>query len=226
MKIEMLRGIALIATLGVIERQTATAQNLLVNPGFETGNFAGWTLSGSTAFEGVSSSFATTPYTGSYSAFFGAVNTYNIISQTFATTAGDQYNISFALDNSGGPYSEVDVDWGGKQVWDIQPTGTFGWTVFGFDELATGSSTTVSFAFRQDPSYFNLDDTSVVDLTGNTAFTAVDNISTLAPPIPDPNKPAYVPDHGAGFWTAAATLLGLCAVAGSQSRQPIAIRVR
>ena len=135
MKLGILSGIAFAATLGLLAGQSASAQDLLVNPGFETGDFTGWSLSGSTAFEGVSSTFATTPYSGSFSAFFGAVGSYNIISQTIATTVGDQYNISFALDNSGGPYSEAFVNWGGNQVWDIQPTSTFGWTVFGWNEF-------------------------------------------------------------------------------------------
>jgi hypothetical protein len=219
MKLVKITGIACAGLLGLLASQSAEGQNLLANPGFETGDFSGWTLSGSTAFEGVSTSFASAPNSGSYSAFFGAVGSYNIISQTIATTVGDSYNVSFALDNSGGPYSEAFVDWGGSQVWDVQPTGTFGWTVFGWDETATSTSTTIAFGFEQVPSYFNLDDTSVVDLTPHTVITSgdgppivsVQNTGNFAPPIPDPPK---VPDQGAGFWAAAATLLGLCAVAG------------
>jgi len=220
MKLEKIREIALAATLGLFASQAASAQNLLVNPGFETGNFDGWALSGSTAFEGVSTSFATTPNSGAYSAFFGAVGGYNVISQTIATTPGDNYNISFALDNSGGPYSEAFVNWGGTQVWDLQPGGTFGWSVLGFNEVASGSSITVSFGFEQVPSYFNLDDTSVVDLTQNPSFAAVDNPSGLASPIPDPFKPDVIlPDQGVGLWASAATLMGLCAVAGYRCRR-------
>jgi hypothetical protein len=221
MKLQKIGGIALGAALGLFASQAASAQNLLVNSGFETGNFNGWTLSGSTAFEGVSTSFATTPNSGSYSAFFGAVGGFNVISQTIATTPNDTYNISFALDNSGGPYSEAFVNWGGTQVWDLQPSGTFGWSVLGFNEVATGSSITVSFGFEQVPSYFNLDDTSVVDLSQNPSFVPVINTSGLASPIPDPVKPntPTVPDQGVGLWASAATLLGLCAVAAYRNRR-------
>src|ERR1039458_10346258 len=119
MKQETLRRFAVLAMFGLLASQTASGQNLLVNPGFETGNFSGWTLSGSTAFEGVSSSFATTPYTGFYSAFFGAVGTPNIISQTIATTAGDTYDLSFALNDSGRGPAEAVVNLGGTPVLDI-----------------------------------------------------------------------------------------------------------
>jgi hypothetical protein len=224
MKPRIISGMVLAASLGLFAGQSANAQNLLVNPGFETGNFAGWTLSGSTAFEGVSSTFATTPYAGSYSAFFGAVGSYNVISQTIATTPGDTYNISFALDNSGGPFSEAYLNWGGTQVWDLQPSGTFGWTQFGLNEQAAGSSITVSFGFEQVPSYFNLDNTSVVDLSQNGSFTPILNTTGVGNPIPDPVKPdfAVIADQGVGLLTSAATLLGLCAIAGYRSRRQTA----
>jgi hypothetical protein len=223
MKSGKVNGIAVAVAFGMFAGQAASGENLLVNPGFETGTFAGWTPSGNTSFEGVSTSFVTTPYDGSYSAFFGAVGSYNIISQTIATTPGDNYNISFALYDGGGPFSDAYVDWGGAQVWNLAPKGTFGWTLFGVDAVATGSATTVSFGFEQDPSFFNLDDTSVVDLTQHTSVVPVNNTSTLAPPIPDPVKgsdcPGDCPDQGVGLWASAATLLGLCAVAGYRSRR-------
>jgi len=229
MKLGNTTWIALGSMLGLVASQTAQGQNLLVNPGFETGSFDGWTLSGSSAFEGVSTSFASAPNSGSYSAFFGAVGSYNLLSQTIATTVGDTYNLSFALDNSGGPYSEAFVQWGGTQVWDIQPSGTFGWTQLGWNEVATSASTTITFGFQQVPSYFNLDDTSVVDLTphpqaapppeNQPPYVPVINTTELAPPIADPPK---VPDQGVGLWASAATLLGLCAVAGYRRREQTA----
>ena len=202
---------AAVGVVGLMACPVLQAQNLLSNPGFETGNFSGWTLSGSTAFEGVSPSFATVPNSGAYSAFFGAVGTYNIISQTISTTPGDIYNLSFFLDNSGGPYSEAFVDWGGTQVWDVQPSHTFGWNQFGVELTATGASTTVSFGFEQVPSYFNLDDTSLIDLSANPSVTPYVK-TTIIDDGPDGDQ--KVPDHGLGIWVTTATFLGLCAVAG------------
>jgi MYXO-CTERM domain-containing protein len=217
MKLDRIFGMVCVGMLSSVASYSAQGQNLLVNPGFETGTFAGWTLSGSTAFEGVSTSFASTPADGRYSAFFGAVGAYNIISQTITTTPGDVYDISFALDNSGGPYSEMFVDWGSSQVFDIQPTGSFGWTVLGWNQPATSASTTISFGFEQVPSYFNLDDTSVVDLTHHNPDITPDDIQNTDPG-PSPGGPLKAPDQG-GSWTAAATLFGLCAVASYRRRQ-------
>jgi hypothetical protein len=180
MKVGNTTWIAFVGMLVSLAEPTARGQNLLANPGFETGDFSGWTLSGSAAFEGVSTSFATAPHSGDYSAFFGAVGSYNLISQTLATTIGDSYNISFALNNSGGPYSEAFVDWGGAQVFDIQPAHTFGWNEFGVEATATSASTTITFGFEQVPSYFNLDDASVVDLTPHPAENP-DNVTPIVP---------------------------------------------
>ena len=74
---------------------------------------------------------------------------------------------------------------------------------------ATDVTTTVSFAFRQDPSWFNFDDASVVDVSQlDVPFT--NTTITIAP---------SVPDQGVGIWTTAATLLGMCALAGYRRRQ-------
>jgi len=209
---------AFAGVLGLLAGQSVQAHNLLANPGFETGDFSGWILSGSTAFEGVSSTFATTPNSGSYSAFFGAMGSYNLISQTINTVAGDSYNLSFFLDNSGGPYSEAFADWGGTLVWDVQPVATFGWNQFGVVLTATSASTTVTFGFEQVPSYFNLDDTSLVDLTANPSVVPITK-TTIAGDGPNPLDDGKVPDQGAGLWATAATLLGLCAVAGFRRHQ-------
>jgi len=207
MKLGNKNWIAFAGMLGLFAGQSAFGilalpQNLLVNPGFETGNWDGWTVSGDPNFEGVSRTFATTPYEGSYSAFFGAVGDYNIISQTIATTIGDTYDISFALFDLGGPSGEAYVDWGGKQVWSLPYTGSFGWTELSWTEVASSASTTIAFGFEQDPSYFNLDNTSVLDVTGNA----------------NPIIQTTVPDHGVGLWFSAGILFGLCAAAGCQRR--------
>jgi hypothetical protein len=225
MKLGNISKMAFAGALGLFAGQSMEANvvdgvpNLLSNPGFESGDFSGWTPSGSQAYEGVSGTFATTPYSGSYSAFFGAMDSYNVISQTINTVAGDTYNLSFALFNLGGAASDAFVDWGGAKVWELQSTSAFGWTEFGIEFTANSSSTEVSFSFEQDPSYYNLDNTSLVDLTANPLVNPILNSDTTNPPVSQGDS---VPDQGVGIWAAAATLLGLCALAGYRRHQKAA----
>jgi hypothetical protein len=71
------------------------AANLVANPGFETGDFTGWTVTGDGIL--IDSTF---PNTGTYDAAFSALTTDHnpgVLSQTLATTAGQSYTLSFAL---------------------------------------------------------------------------------------------------------------------------------
>ncbi len=82
-------AIALVATGRLV------SANLIVNPGFETGDFTGWTTTPAAS----ESNFAVVPdivHSGTYSASFGATGTdLDAISQTFATTPGTLYDLSF-----------------------------------------------------------------------------------------------------------------------------------
>jgi hypothetical protein len=149
-------GIMLIVTGGL------ASANLITNPGFETGDFTGWTTTsgGSGSLFGVSGN----PHTGTYAAFFGAFGSnLDAISQTFATTAGVFYDLSFWLanDTGGSLDNEFKVTFGGVPVLDLNNAPDFGYTLYSFSALATGSSLTVEFAARNGPGYFYLDDVSV-----------------------------------------------------------------
>src|SRR5258708_34860523 len=45
--------------------------NLITNPGFETGNFTGWTQSGDTSFTGVAGVFIIAPHSCSFQSVLG-----------------------------------------------------------------------------------------------------------------------------------------------------------
>ena len=58
--------------------------NLVTNPGFETGDFTGWTQWGDTSFTGVSSSVPI--HSGNFAAYFGPTSTDGGIDQNIAGT--------------------------------------------------------------------------------------------------------------------------------------------
>jgi hypothetical protein len=144
----------------------AHANNLVVNGGFETGDFTGWTVTGDMSNIGVCSvstcpgNFA--PEEGTYAAYFGPVGDTTTISQQIATNPGQQYQLSFFLaDPQGGTPNYFSVTFGTNTFSFTNFGVAFGWQQFILDTTATSSSTTLSFTFRQDPAFWFLDNVVV-----------------------------------------------------------------
>jgi hypothetical protein len=145
--------------------QGADGQNLVTNPGFESGNFTGWTQFDNTDFTGVADNL---PHSGTFEAFFGPVGSTGGIFQTLATTPGTTYTFSFWLENEDAAEAGqfFDASWDGSSVFSLDPpAGSFDYTRESFSVLASGSSTDIRFTFENDPSFFNLDDVSVTAAT-------------------------------------------------------------
>src|SRR5437879_3738941 len=115
--VRLAAGLSIAAVLGLAFSGRASAQELLTNPGFETGTFAGWTQSGNTGF----TSIVTSPvHSGTFAASFGPVGSLGFISQTLTTTPGAAYNISWFLANgSSGTPNEFTVLAGGNTLVDM-----------------------------------------------------------------------------------------------------------
>lgn len=145
--------------------------NLVTNGSFETGDFTGWTVSGDLTFTGVCDvstcpgGFA--PQDGNYAAYFGPVGDTATISQMIATTPGDTYTLSFYLANPvGGTPNFFSVTFG-NSTFSFTNFGTaFGWQQFEMTTVATGDETSLSFTFRNDPSYWFLDNVTVSQAGG------------------------------------------------------------
>lgn len=169
----------ILVSLAVVACLVSTASaNLVANPGFETGNFSGWTQSGNTGETFVE---ITAAHTGSYGAFIGPNGSNGFIGQDLVTLAGATYDLSFWLHNPDrAPPSHFEASWNGSvistSVLDNQPN--FPYTQFTFTGLlATGLSTSLQFGFRHDSGFWAFDDVSV---TLNTAPPSVpEAFSTL-----------------------------------------------
>jgi hypothetical protein len=137
----------------------ALSAPLIINGGFETGDFTGWTQSGNLGYTGVADYAASS---GAYGAFFGEIGSLGFISQTLLTVNGGIYDLHFWLQNSGGTPNEFQVIWGGDTIIDELDLPGFTYkSVSKSGLIATGLTTELTFGFRQDPAYFYFDDVSV-----------------------------------------------------------------
>jgi hypothetical protein len=163
-----------------------TANNLVANCGFQTGDFTSWTVSGNTTnpgsnyygvdtFDALPSSYGAGVYTyGAYMSqdLLGTGATVNL-GQSIATVTGAQYQVTFWLDQDTPPatgYTHTFTAlWGSTTMLSLTPTvsspGPNGvWTEYTFTETATSTLTALLFEFENDDSYWSFDDVSVVAL--------------------------------------------------------------
>jgi len=165
-----------VSTLPVATR-TVVAAPILVNGGFETGNFAGWTAmpGPGISFFGVNDA---DPHTGTYAAYFGGLfpgSVHDRISQDFATTIDEPYLLSFWLERdvtSGNcttpslidPFcvvSQFNVVIDSTLVFQEVSTPPFPYRQVLVPFIATGATTTVMFDSEDERGYHRLDDVSV-----------------------------------------------------------------
>jgi len=130
--------------------------NQLVNCGFETGDFTGWTQWGDTSFTFVDGN----PYSGNYAAWFGEVNGQGGVYQNVGATNENIYYVSFWLQNLYGGDNFMTVYWNG---YDVGPD-LYNAPAFGYEHLygwlsgyPCAGCNTIQFAFYQPPSYWNFD---------------------------------------------------------------------
>ena len=138
--------------------------NIVVNGGFETGDFSGWTASIDPVFDGVDS-FA--PHSGTFAAFFGNPSGASTISQTLTTVSGTVYcSRLLAASRSGrvgaSAPNAFSFDWnGGAAELALTDSPAFGYTHYHFLLQATAATTQLAFTFANEPAFWDFDDASV-----------------------------------------------------------------
>jgi len=134
---------------------------LVVNGGFETGDFSGWTTNGNFTSTSVTNDSASV-HSGTFGAALGAFGSLGYLAQTLPTIAGARYALSFWLESPDGQTpNEFLVSWNGNTLLDGTNLPALGWTNVQLVVTATGTTTILQFGFLDDPSFLALDDVSV-----------------------------------------------------------------
>jgi subtilase family serine protease len=154
-------------------------QSLVQNGGFETGDFTGWTLNGSSSYNFVTtdSTISGVVHSGSYGAALGQYSSLGYLYQTLTTSPGQNYLLSLWLDNPnnsiGATPNQFLVQWNGATVFNQSNIPFISWTNLQFIVTATSASTVLQFGFEDTPWYLCLDDISVVPIPLPTFKTTV-----------------------------------------------------
>jgi hypothetical protein len=163
-------GLIAILMCTVLYVTPAKADNqLVVNGGFETGDFTGWTLSGNTANPGIDYGVdGFDANSGAFGAYLGAIGSPITLSQTLSTTAGDNLVVSFAvaqnldLANPVGSTNTFLVSLGGATLLSLSNPAAFGsYNVYTLDLTAASSSLVLNITSQNNSDFWSLDDVSV-----------------------------------------------------------------
>jgi subtilase family serine protease len=139
-------------------------QSIVKNGGFETGDFTGWTLNASSQYDLVTTSSGWV-HSGSHGAALGQSGSLGYLSQTLATSPGQNYLLSLWVANPQTPYGATPnqflVQWNGTTLFNKANLPFTTWTNLQFVVTAASTSTVLRLGFEDTPYYLSLDDISV-----------------------------------------------------------------
>jgi hypothetical protein len=143
--------------LNVPSECDAVTGNLVVNCGFETGTFTGWTRTGDQSF----TSIERQPHTGDFALVSGPVNGLGFFTQIAPTVVGQSYNLVFWLWNSGQP-NRFQVSWEGAVIMDLMNLPNQPYTRYAINGLvACTAGSSLQFGFYNPPDYLHFDDVAL-----------------------------------------------------------------
>jgi PEP-CTERM motif len=174
----------------------AANADYIVNGGFETEDFSGWTVNGSYISVSPNVPYSYSAEAGSYFAMLGTVGGLGTLSQTFADTAGQNLVISYWLASNGQTPNEFKTEFDGTTLFDqvnIPATSyPYAYVHCQFDVTATGHDS-LTFFERNDPSYLALDTVSV------TPASSVTTPGSPGSSVPEPISIALLAGGLLGF---------------------------
>ncbi len=144
------------------------------NGGFETGAFTGWTVTGGCVLVSTSAATLTPPcntgvdtdpgpHGGTYAAYIGDP-TLGTVSQTFDTTVGQAYQISFYLANTslgGSTPNAMNVTLNGNTLLSLTNFGASPYLPYSYSFVAASTTSTLTFSASHTPAFWVLDDVSL-----------------------------------------------------------------
>jgi len=165
-------GIAVLTAM-VSFSTAATAANIVANPGFESGDFTGWTTNAPAYGIGVDS-YPSDVHSGTYGVYFGSnpsdPNTASVMNQQLTTAIGQQYTLSFWLDeyqaDDLGGYFKASM--GGNALVNLVDVAQQDFTQYTASFIASSTTTAIEFQALNLPGFFGLDDVSVTPATSSS----------------------------------------------------------
>jgi hypothetical protein len=157
-----------------------TNQPIVINGGFEDGDLTGWTLDANSEDSLVTTN-GVFVHSGSYGFATGQAGSPGYLSQTLATTPGQNYLLSLWLENPENSYgatpNQFMVLWNGTALFSQTNLPFMDWTNLQFVVNATSASTVLEFGFGDTPYFLGLDDISVTPLSPPGIETAVQSVA-------------------------------------------------
>jgi hypothetical protein len=154
-----LLGMVVLVILAIVFATSSTAvADMVVNGGFETGDFTGWTQ-----VDSYWSVANWTPHSGTYHATTqNWPDAWQYIGQSITTTIGQSYTVGFWLASADDiPANEFVARWDGVTKIQLVDIAYSDYTYYSYTAVATGSSTTIDFGYIYNAQWFDLDDVSM-----------------------------------------------------------------
>jgi VCBS repeat-containing protein len=179
----------------------ASHANLIVNGGFETGDFSGWKLGNGTG-HAIGINFLVgsehsehhgsgdMAHHGLREALFGGTGGDVTLSQSVATNANEHYTVDFWVMNdtaaSPGKHglggNDFSASWNGVALMPtiVNADKSSGYTEYQFDVTGAADHSTLEFSARNNDGYWNLDDVSVREGAPDTVNQLTDETTSVS----------------------------------------------